>query len=29
LMVELGRAFKGWSFYPPDHPARPNLLDRT
>jgi HEAT repeat protein len=29
LMVELGRAFKGWSFYPPDHPARAELLDRT
>lgn len=29
LMVELGRACKGWSFYPPDHPARAELLDRT
>jgi HEAT repeat protein len=29
LMVELGRAFKGWSFYPPDHPARAELLDRA
>ncbi|MEB2344069.1 MAG: HEAT repeat domain-containing protein [Deltaproteobacteria bacterium] len=29
LMVELGRAFKGWSFYPPEHPARAELLDRT
>jgi HEAT repeat protein len=29
LMVELGRAFKGWSFYPPDHPARAELVDRA
>lgn len=29
LMVELGRAFKGWSFYPPDHPARAEVLDRA
>ena len=29
LLVELGRACKGWSFYPPDHPARAELLDRT
>ena len=29
LMVELGRAFKGWSFYPPEHPARAEVLDRA
>jgi HEAT repeat protein len=29
LLVELGRAFKGWSFYPEGHPARHELLDRA
>jgi len=29
LLVELGRALKGWSFYPAGHPARQELLDRT
>lgn len=29
LLVEMGRACKGWSFYPPEHPARAELLDRT
>src|SRR5690606_15613967 len=29
LLVELGRAHKGWAFYPPDHPARAELLDRA
>src|SRR5215831_19606711 len=29
LLVELGRALKGWSFYPGGHPARQELLDRT
>lgn len=29
LLLELGRASKGWAFYPPEHPARAELLDRT
>jgi len=29
VLVELGRALKGWSFYPPDHPARRELLERS
>jgi HEAT repeat protein len=29
LLLELGRAAKGWAFYPPEHPARADLLDRT
>ncbi len=29
LLLELGRAAKGWSFYPPEHPARAELLDRA
>ena len=29
LLVELGRALKAWRFYPADHPARVDLLDRA
>lgn len=29
LLVELGRALKGWQFYPANHPARRDLLDRA
>jgi hypothetical protein len=29
LLVELGRALKAWSFYPPGHRARQELLDRA
>lgn len=29
LLLELGRAGKGWAFYPPEHPARAELLDRA
>lgn len=29
LLLELGRAGKGWAFYPPGHPARAELLDRA
>ena len=29
LLVELGRALKGWGFYPPEHPARRELLERS
>lgn len=29
LLLELGRAGKGWAFYPPEHRARAELLDRA
>ena len=29
LLLELGRAGKAWAFYPPEHPARAELLDRA